>query len=333
MKPKDFYMAIRKSVELSILLLLAANSFAKQIPIQVAPYASGEVVFKWEDNSQHGRTLWHPDTISFSNGTKITLVEQDLYIVRNFSGKAAIAIIDSVSSVGYKYSSSLKRSWRGDTSWAGNYSKTEGNPDTNWNEVWSYPDSLAICDSLITGKTPQSDKLIVKAKLVYNLHRDLGFTNPYFTYIESGYNSILYIKAQKKFHMKIQINQIIIVPSGWSTYPYTINLLWAVDSLGNKQFKHDPVTIQQVDFNKKSIGFVMSESNGTIRYSIPQSSHRIEINLYALNGKKIKTLVNDHKPAGEYSFSLKELTLGTGLYYVQAQLGDKTVTEKVAIMK
>ena len=59
--------------------------------------------------------------------------------------------------------------------------------------------------------------------------------------------------------------------------------------------------------------------NTQIRFGLPRESH-VTIKLYTINGVEVKTLVNDHYPAGTHTitFHAKNLTSGTYLYVMQA---------------
>ena len=70
----------------------------------------------------------------------------------------------------------------------------------------------------------------------------------------------------------------------------------------------------------------------TIRYSIPQSSN-IVIKVFDILGKKIETLVNTLKPAGNYEVTWNAVNLPSGIYFYQLRAGSFTDTKKMVLLK
>ena len=62
--------------------------------------------------------------------------------------------------------------------------------------------------------------------------------------------------------------------------------------------------------------------NTTIRYSLPETSN-VDISVYNANGKKVVTLVDEVKEAGNYQTVFKAGTLPPGMYYYHLQLNGK----------
>jgi hypothetical protein len=72
--------------------------------------------------------------------------------------------------------------------------------------------------------------------------------------------------------------------------------------------------------------------NTQIRFGLPRESH-VTIKLYTINGVAVKTLVNDHYPAGAHTinFHAKNLPSGTYLYVMQA--GSARQVRRLVLMK
>ncbi len=62
--------------------------------------------------------------------------------------------------------------------------------------------------------------------------------------------------------------------------------------------------------------------NNTITYHV-ESSSRVSILLFDLNGRLVKTLVNEVKPSGDYTLTWNTNDLNNGIYFAKALQGDK----------
>jgi hypothetical protein len=69
-----------------------------------------------------------------------------------------------------------------------------------------------------------------------------------------------------------------------------------------------------------------------IKYELPKESF-VTIKLYDLLGREIKTLVNEDKPAGSYSFTFNGSDLSSGVYFYRMQAGDFLQTKKLILLK
>lgn len=73
-----------------------------------------------------------------------------------------------------------------------------------------------------------------------------------------------------------------------------------------------------------------------INFSIPVDSF-VELNVFDVLGNKIKTLISDNRPSGNYSVefdtSLNGKTIPSGIYYYRLKSGNFTQTKKMIILK
>jgi len=75
----------------------------------------------------------------------------------------------------------------------------------------------------------------------------------------------------------------------------------------------------------------------TIDYSIPRQS-RVTIDIYNLLGQKVKSLINEIIPAGNYTAiwdgtDSNNRSVSSGVYYYRISAGDMTDTKKLVLMK
>jgi len=70
----------------------------------------------------------------------------------------------------------------------------------------------------------------------------------------------------------------------------------------------------------------------TIDYGISDNSH-VNISLYDLNGKKLKTLINRFHTSGHYSLRLTSDELNSGFYLVKILSSGNSQTIKITVIK
>jgi predicted outer membrane repeat protein len=70
----------------------------------------------------------------------------------------------------------------------------------------------------------------------------------------------------------------------------------------------------------------------TIKYDLPKLSF-VEIKLFDILGRSIKTLIADSKPAGKYKYVLEGRNLASGIYFIKMQAGDFTAKQKILLVK
>lgn len=70
----------------------------------------------------------------------------------------------------------------------------------------------------------------------------------------------------------------------------------------------------------------------SIGYNIPKESF-VELSIYDVSGKFVKTLVSENKFAGNYSITFTGEELSSGVYYYKLTAGDFSKTMKMIMMK
>ncbi|MCB0730758.1 MAG: T9SS type A sorting domain-containing protein [Ignavibacteriae bacterium] len=76
----------------------------------------------------------------------------------------------------------------------------------------------------------------------------------------------------------------------------------------------------------------------TIKYSVPNvassySSSKVELKVYDILGREIKTLVNQKQKPGSYEVSFNANELSSGVYFYKLQSGDFVQTKKMMLLK
>jgi len=70
----------------------------------------------------------------------------------------------------------------------------------------------------------------------------------------------------------------------------------------------------------------------TIRFSLPKSSN-VNLVVYDLLGRKISTLVNEEKNAGNYEVSFNAIGLASGVYFFSIKAGEFVQFKKMILLK
>ncbi|MBN2013256.1 T9SS type A sorting domain-containing protein [candidate division KSB1 bacterium] len=69
----------------------------------------------------------------------------------------------------------------------------------------------------------------------------------------------------------------------------------------------------------------------TIRYSLANAEH-VSLKLYDIQGREVKTLVNESKPAGDYELMLHVDDLCSSVYFYHLVAGEYSVTKKMVLV-
>jgi hypothetical protein len=72
--------------------------------------------------------------------------------------------------------------------------------------------------------------------------------------------------------------------------------------------------------------------NTTINYSLAKAGN-INLMVYNAIGSKVATLVNEYKPAGNYSVQFKGIGLSSGIYFYRMESGNYSAAKKFILMK
>lgn len=70
----------------------------------------------------------------------------------------------------------------------------------------------------------------------------------------------------------------------------------------------------------------------TIKYQIPNAG-MVTLKVYNLIGQEIATLVNSHKPVGEYTIQFDASGLNSGIYFYKLNAGNQVYTRKMIVLK
>ena len=91
--------------------------------------------------------------------------------------------------------------------------------------------------------------------------------------------------------------------------------------------------------NSIPMGFSLSQNypnpfnpSTKINYSVPRSN-KVTIKVYDILGNEAATLVNEDKPAGNYSVNFNANKLSSGIYFYRMQAGNFVVTKQLILLK
>lgn len=117
--------------------------------------------------------------------------------------------------------------------------------------------------------------------------------------------------------------------------------LWIGTRNGISVYKEGGVILSVEEKNEEQIStnYTLSQNypnpfnpSTTIEYSIPKRSH-ITIKVYDLLGREVATLINEEKPAGNYSITFDASNLSSGVYFYKLTAGTFNQTKKLILVK
>jgi hypothetical protein len=71
---------------------------------------------------------------------------------------------------------------------------------------------------------------------------------------------------------------------------------------------------------------------GTLEYALPKEA-KVTLRVYDVLGRRVATLATGTKEAGTHTVSLKTETLSSGVYFGRLQAGNRTVTQKITVVR
>jgi len=219
------------------------------------------------------------------------------------------------------------------------------NPDTIWNSVHKFPDSLLLLDSLNTLVYNNKDTIysfIGMGKWCFkNFTGDMVFGCFYYKTWEN-YNAIIYALCHDNRKIKLQVDnfhKIISKPYPPCGPDYdqidSVHILWAADSMGNGIFKHPPVSAMdqsRPNFPGISQSFdkinIQSTTN-SVEFNLPSKSSPIKsLKIYSLKG----SLVNQWQNPGR-SISWRIKGVMAGVYLADIQFQNQLHTSRIFVIK
>ncbi len=105
-----------------------------------------------------------------------------------------------------------------------------------------------------------------------------------------------------------------------------------------------PNSITSVEEDQLPVKFALSvypnpfNPEATITYSLPKiksnsGSNNIDIALFDLLGRKVKTLLKGEKSPGNYTLKLNSTNLSAGVYFLRLQYGRMSINKKIMLLK
>ena len=70
----------------------------------------------------------------------------------------------------------------------------------------------------------------------------------------------------------------------------------------------------------------------SILYSLPENAH-VELVVYNIQGRQVKTLINDFQAAGYHNINWNASFYPSGVYLIRIYSGEFTQTKKIALIK
>ena len=131
---------------------------------------------------------------------------------------------------------------------------------------------------------------------------------------------------RKIFNLKIIIVSLFLILSAAAP-----SLIFGRDIQKNNTNKKDP-SVELSSFKLEQNYPNPFNPTTQISYSIPVASH-VRLKVYNVLGNEIATLVNEEKPAGEYSVKFNASDLSSGVYIYRLQTDYSVITKKMTLLK
>lgn len=96
------------------------------------------------------------------------------------------------------------------------------------------------------------------------------------------------------------------------------------------EFK-EPLVLLPIGFNLYQNYPNPFNSSTIIRYQLPNSGH-VELKIYDLLGREVKTLINEDKKIGSYEVMFDGSLLSSGVYFYRIQVGDNFIEVKKLVL-
>jgi hypothetical protein len=103
----------------------------------------------------------------------------------------------------------------------------------------------------------------------------------------------------------------------------------AVDTLNTAVITHNEIPIQYSLQQNYPNPF---NPTTTIKYSLPKAGN-VRLTVYNAIGSKVATIVNEYKPAGNYSVQFNGSNLASGIYLYRLESGNYSAAKKFILMK
>ncbi len=139
----------------------------------------------------------------------------------------------------------------------------------------------------------------------------------------------------QKFHILLNL----AVGGNWPGYPDTSTKFpqkYVIDYV--RVYQKTSTSVKDVK-NQKPLTFSLRQNypnpfnpSTSIRYGIAKLSY-VNLSVYNILGKKIKTLINGEQPAGNYSVDFNASNLSSGIYFYKLTAGNYSSMKKMILLK
>ena len=125
----------------------------------------------------------------------------------------------------------------------------------------------------------------------------------------------------------ILIGEFFHYPYNWITDPISISIDQVGSDFSDFQLKVNQISNYPNPFNPTT----------TINYSLKENS-KVELDIYNIKGQKVKSLVNEVLPAGEYSViwdgrDSNDKRVSSGIYFYKLKAGDFQRVRKMILLR
>ncbi len=122
--------------------------------------------------------------------------------------------------------------------------------------------------------------------------------------------------------------------AAYTTYDYTLEAV----TLNGGEERYGPLRVK-AEGKTKPLSFTLTQNfpnpareTTTIAYTLAESGD-VTLNVFDLSGRKVATVAEGYRSAGENEATLDTGTLAAGVYIYRLRVGDKVATKRLAVVK
>jgi len=195
-------------------------------------------------------------------------------------------------------------------------------------------------DTLQFGVVPVGDSAIISFVLTNNSDQSVEINSVY------NRNSAFTLQQQLPIAILSHGNANLSAkfsPDTAGVYSDRLHLRWETEGQSIAKIIHlygvTDSTYLSVNENELPDGFSLSQNYpnpfnpvSRIRYSLPHNSP-VQLKVYDILGKEIKTIVNEEQDAGSYEVEFDGSKLSSGIYFYRINAGEYTSVKKMLLLK
>ena len=169
----------------------------------------------------------------------------------------------------------------------------------------------------------------VSASVEYVRYKEGDITDPSSWGGSVAINDDASLNLSSAYGPSVNYNELGEAIIAWTSYEGSVYSIWFDTYSG--------VAVEEKPGDESAVGFINlapNPSNGIAKLSyVVKTEGNVNISVFDAAGRTVSTLVNETKPAGDYTFTLKNQNLAAGIYFVRVQTPEGVNTKSMTIIR